>query len=143
MNSLYQIVQIEGKGFGCMALKDIKVKNIFFSLLVPSKREKNMSVLFNLYIFWGKCFYFSISSFKNWKINIFPQKIYKLSKTNIFFSHFEGTRGEKTKYFAPKMGTLIQEDIPQFNTKISRFNHPCASNAENVWKNQWKISRTG
>ena len=29
-------------------------------------------------------------------------KIYKLSKTNIFFSHFEGTRGEKTKYFAPK-----------------------------------------
>ena len=23
-------------------------------------------------------------------------KIYKLSKTNIFFSHFEGTRGEKT-----------------------------------------------
>ena len=32
----------------------------------------------------------------------FLQKIYKLSKTNIFFSHFEGTRGEKTKYFAPQ-----------------------------------------
>ena len=27
--------------------------------------------------------------------------MYKLSKTNIFFSRFEGTRGEKTKYFAP------------------------------------------
>ena len=30
-------------------------------------------------------------------------KIYKLSKTDIFFSLFEGTRGEKNnKYFAPK-----------------------------------------
>ena len=29
----------------------------------------------------------------------FLQKIYKLSKTNIFFSHFEGTRGEKTQIF--------------------------------------------
>ena len=27
----------------------------------------------------------------------FHQKIYKLSKTNIFFSRFEGTRGEKQK----------------------------------------------
>ena len=25
MNSIYQIVQIDGKGFGCVALKDIKV----------------------------------------------------------------------------------------------------------------------
>ena len=32
----------------------------------------------------------------------FPQKIYKLSKTNTFFSHFEGMRGEKPKYFAPE-----------------------------------------
>ena len=27
------------------------------------------------------------------------QKIYKLSKTNIFFSHFEGTRGERNQIF--------------------------------------------
>ena len=33
----------------------------------------------------------------------FPQKIYKLGKTNIFFSHFEGTRGKKPIYFAPMM----------------------------------------
>ena len=39
---------------------------------------------------------------QNLKSKHFPQKIYKLSKTNIFFSRFEGTRGEKTKYFAPK-----------------------------------------
>ena len=32
----------------------------------------------------------------------FLKRIYKLSKTNIFFSGFEGTGGEKTKYFAPK-----------------------------------------
>ena len=31
----------------------------------------------------------------NSKIENFPQKIYKLSKTNTFFSHFEGTRGEE------------------------------------------------
>ena len=29
--------------------------------------------------------------------------VYKLNKTNIFFSHFERTRGEKPKYFAPKL----------------------------------------
>ena len=29
----------------------------------------------------------------------FPQKIHKLTKTNTFFSRFEGTRGEKTKIF--------------------------------------------
>ena len=38
----------------------------------------------------------------------FPQKIYKLSKTNIFFSCFEGTRGEnKNKYFTPKTSLYI------------------------------------
>ena len=37
------------------------VRNIwFFSPLVPSKREKNILVLLSLYIFWGKCVYFSI-----------------------------------------------------------------------------------
>ena len=29
----------------------------------------------------------------------FPQKTYKLSKTNIFFSHFEGTRKDKNQLF--------------------------------------------
>ena len=28
--------------------------------------------------------------------------MYKLSQTNLFFSRFEGTRGEKYKYLAPK-----------------------------------------
>ena len=37
-----------------------------------------------------------ILSFKNWKVNTL------LSKNNTFFSRFEVTRGEKTKYFAPK-----------------------------------------
>ena len=41
----------------------------------------------------------------NSKFENFPQKIYKLSKTNTFFSRFEATRGEKTKYFAPKILT--------------------------------------
>ena len=40
--------------------------------------------------------------------NTLSSKIYKLSKTNIFFSRFEGTRGEKTnKYFAPKNNDLV------------------------------------
>ena len=43
----------------------------------------------------------------------FSQKIYKLSKTNVFFSHFKGTRGEqKPKYFAPKKA--VGEMIPVF-----------------------------
>ena len=32
----------------------------FFSPLVPSKQEKNILVLLSLYIFGGKCDYFSI-----------------------------------------------------------------------------------
>ena len=37
----------------------------------------------------------------------FPQKIYKLSKTNIFFSRFEGTRGEKTQILRTYLLTEI------------------------------------
>ena len=53
-----------------------------------------------------------ILSFKNWKVNTLPSKNIQteqnwLSKNNIFFSHFEGTRGEKTKYFAPKKNDLV------------------------------------
>ena len=41
--------------------ENIKVRNIWvFSPLVPSKREKNVLVLLSLYIFEGKCVYFSI-----------------------------------------------------------------------------------
>ena len=32
-------------------------------------------------------------------MNFITQKIYKLSKTNIFFSRFEGTRGERNQIF--------------------------------------------
>ena len=75
----------------------------FFSSRSLKMREKYINfahlVLLSLYIFWGKCVYFL--SFKNWKVNALPS-IYKLSKINIFFSHFEGKRGEKHKYFAPQ-----------------------------------------
>ena len=42
-----------------------------------------------------------------------------------------------------KMGTLIQEEISQFTIKKSRFNHACASNAENVWKTNEKDQEQG
>ena len=53
------------KGFSCEGggkyRPDSWVRNIcFFSPLIPSKREKNILVLLSLYIFWGKCVYFSI-----------------------------------------------------------------------------------
>ena len=37
-----------------------------------------------------------------WKVNTLPSKIYNLRKTNIFFSRFEGTRGEKNQIFRTK-----------------------------------------
>ena len=40
-----------------------------------------------------------ILSFKHWKVNTLLSKLHKLSKTNIFFSHFEETRGEKPQKF--------------------------------------------
>ena len=39
-------------------------------------------------------------------LNTLPSNIYKLSKTNIFFSRFEGTRGEKTQIFR----TLVRKE---------------------------------
>ena len=49
----------------------------------------------------------------------FPQKIYKLSKTNwdklsIFFSHFEGTRGEKKANISHPSGQGETEDLVKF-----------------------------
>ena len=41
------------------------------------------------------------------------------------------------------MGTLIQEEMHQFTIKISRFNHACASNAENIWKTNEKDQGQG
>ena len=57
---------------------------IFFSPLTPSKREKNVLVLF-----------------KNIIVNFIIQKLKrnKLSSKNTFFAHFEGTRGEKPQIF--------------------------------------------
>ena len=48
------------------------------------------------------------------------KKLYKLSKTNIFFSRFEGTRGEKTKYFAPF--SFDAATFCPFETRLSLFN---------------------
>ena len=71
----------------------------FFSSRSLKMREKCISfaqwVLLSLYILWAKCVYLSI--FYN-KIHNY-KKIYKLRKTNTFFSHFEGTRGGKNITF--------------------------------------------
>ena len=39
---------------------------------------------------------------KNWKVTHFPQKIYKLSKTNTIFLILREREEKKPKYFAPK-----------------------------------------
>ena len=50
------------------------VRNIWvFSPLVPSKREKYILVLLSLYIFWGKCVYFSIFEWYNSQLCFFWQ----------------------------------------------------------------------
>ena len=96
----------------------IRCKIFFFSPLIPSKREKNILVLLILYIFEGSVFTFQFSNNKShsyvffWhncesyhskieKSTHFPQKIHKLSKTCIFFSHFERTIWAKK--IAPKL----------------------------------------
>ena len=57
-----------------------------------------------------------------------------MCKINIFFSHFEGTRGEETKYFAPINSVADQSDAssskgmskgdrstPQVNLKVRKI----------------------
>ena len=41
----------------------------------------------------------------------FPQKMYKLSKTNIFFSRFEGKRGEKNPNISHHSASRFPCDI--------------------------------
>ena len=48
-----------------------------------------------------------ILSFKIEEYTHFPKEIYKLSKTNEFFSRLERTRVEKTKNFVPKSVMLL------------------------------------
>ena len=98
-------------GFKC----NFGAKYLVFSPLVPSKQEKNILVLLSLYFFDGSVFTFQ---FLNDKIHNYVKKIYKLSKTNIFFSRFEGMRGEKTKYFAPKT-EVKKRNYEQLGTKYA------------------------
>ena len=54
----------------------------------------------------------------NFIIQKFPQKIYKLSKTNTFFSHFEGTRGEKKQIFRTLLYNVSKNEDPKILLKI-------------------------
>ena len=58
------------------------------------------------------------------KLN-FPQKIYKLNKTNTFFSRFEGTRGEKTQIFrtTDRSAKDIQRSIKSAIRELSTTNN--------------------
>ena len=40
--------------------------------------------------------------------NYVKKYMYKISKARIFFSRFEGTRGEKTKYFATTVEEILE-----------------------------------
>ena len=42
------------------------------------------------------------------KYTHFPQKIYKLNKTNIFFSHFERKRADKTQIFRTLVHSWVE-----------------------------------
>ena len=84
--------------FLCLAVS--WVRNIWvFSPLVPSKREKNVLVFAQFVYFLREVFLLFNSIIQKLKSKQTPQQMYKLRKTNIFFSRFEGTRGEKTQIF--------------------------------------------
>ena len=85
---------------------------VSFSSRSLKMREKYISlaqlVLLSLYIFWGKCAYYIIQKLKS-KHTSLKKYWYKLSKTNIFFSRFEGTRGERNQIFRTKVMHLNAE----------------------------------
>ena len=76
------MIYIAGKGDGNVRYYELlneepyvfylsQVRNIwFFSHLIPS-RDKCMLILLSLYIFWGKCVYFSIFWTVKFKIMVF------------------------------------------------------------------------
>ena len=61
---IYLVGHQKQRGYCVLHSGGSEVQNIWFlSHLVPSKREKNIqteTVCLSLYIFWGKCVYFSI-----------------------------------------------------------------------------------
>ena len=69
-----------------------------------------MCLLFNsqLWYFINDCEFYH-SKIEKW--TYFPQKIYKLSKANIFFSRFKGIRGEKTQIFCTKAYREAQDNL--------------------------------
>ena len=66
----------------------------------------------------------------NFIIHFIPQKIYKLSKTNTFFSRFEGTRGEKTPNISHPSSstnneaTSLEQDVEQIEDPSSGYPEP-------------------
>ena len=89
--------------------RELGAKYLVFSSLVPSKREKNISVLLSLYIFEGSVFTFKFlkNTIVNFTIQKLKSKHTSLKKyTNwaklIYFSLVLREREKKTpKYFAP------------------------------------------
>ena len=70
----------------------------FFSSRSLKTREKYVDFAQLVYFLRKMCLLFN-SIIQKSKSNTLLSKIYKLSKTNTFFSRFEGTRGEKNQIF--------------------------------------------
>ena len=89
-----------------------KVRNIFFLSSSSHKTRKKCYFKKNIIV------NFNIQKLKSKHTSL--KKYIKLSKTKwanyCFFSHFEGTRGEKNKYFAPKF--LLVWCLSKFESQI-------------------------
>jgi len=147
-NDLYHVVPIEGKGFGCVALKDIKVGTLIIEEIPqfpPAKKETGdlVGILFSLM----ECFNSMSETDKGEFLELSNQFKDDLEFTELM--HQE-TAKYKNKHKNQKNEEVLEKAIEVYGIyktnsfpngvllKSSRFNHSCASNAELVWRKEEK-----
>ena len=138
MNNLYKFEKIDGKGFGCIALKDIKKGTLILE-------EKPQCACVN-----------DIGSEEKWTSELFSRLLknfYTMSPSDQSeFLKLHTSNGFSKEELGRKINLASLEDhfINDISLKIygiyetnkfnkgvairaSRFNHSCVANAENVW----------
>jgi len=146
MSELYKVVEIEGKGKGCIATKKIKPGTIILSGK-PDVTAKSVEAIKTTIFFKSL-----MSSFK--QLNEKDQEEYlnlhnrfegKLSVNLLPNDLFSGMNSEEFETYSEKVlkvyGIYKTNDFDDgVSIKVSRFNHSCCANASNVYDQESKMN---
>ena len=119
VENLYKVIKIDGKGLGCVALKDIEIGELIL-------KEKPQCIA-NIYSAKDECDGFTQNSV--------IQSFERMSKSDQdeylkLYNAYAGRQG-----FSDVFGIYQTNSFPQgVGIKSSRFNHSCCPNAVGQWE---------